>query len=202
MTVSTIGVADADTPDKYLHTNQRTISSTAREDQYVLPGMGAYPTYVAAAQITSIATADAHIIQVMGDGSNYSRIVAIRVEPVSATSAGYMSFSVVRLSSAGTGGSSVTPAPFDTADTYAGGAMTLPSSKGTEGATLYRGSLRLQTAATSTSAEDKWLWVPSPLSKPLIFGSATSSGVCVKNLSAQAGGIVNVYIEFITTTFL
>ena len=57
MAVSTIGVADATSPDKYLHTHQRTINSTAREDQYIQHGESPYHTYTTVAEV-SIATAN------------------------------------------------------------------------------------------------------------------------------------------------
>ena len=78
--------------------------------------------------------------------------------------------------------------------------MTLPSSKGTEGTIIYQGTVRSPSAGSDS--DNAWLWTPSPLSKPLIFGTATSNGIAVKNMSAVTGGTVNVYIEFITTSYL
>ena len=200
MTVSTIGVADASSPDKYLHTNQRTISSTAREDQYVLQGEGAYPTYVARAGGVSVATANDHLLQIMGDGSNYSRIKSISVYPAAATSAGSIRVILLRLSTAGTGGSSVTLAPFDTADTYGGGAMALPSSKGTEGVTLLSWSMHIPTS--SSAGMTPYIWTPRPGMKPIIFGTATSNGIALKVITAATGGTVDAMVEFTTTSYL
>ena len=201
MTVSTIGVADAGTPDKYLHTNQRTISSTAREDQYVLQGESAYPTYTVTGDSISAATANSHTLQIMGDGSNYSRIKRIHVVPYYVTTASIFRFAIVRLSSAGTSGSAITPAPFDTSDTYGGGAASLPSSKGTEGAVLMAFTVVAPTA-TPALPHTQFTWEPPLGTKPIIFGTATSNGIALKNIDGKSGGLVFATIEFITTSYL
>ena len=199
MTVSTVAVADASPGDKYLHTNQRTISSTAREDQYVLPGQNAYPTYAALTAAVSGATAASHLLQIMGDGSGYSRLVRLRIHPLQATSAGAQIISVYRLSSAGTGGTSVTPAPFDTSDTYGGGAMTLPSSKGTEGTELLRLMIYYPAAGGIIHPIE---WQALPGSKPIIFGSATSNGLALKVEGGLAGSSIDITAEFLVTSYL
>jgi len=199
MTVSTIGVADAGTPDKYLHTNQRTISSTAREDQYVLPGMGAYPTYSVTRTSISGATTAAHLIQIMGDGTNYSRLLRVHLIPLQSTSASGVRVQIVRLSSAGTGGTAITPAPYDTADTYAGGAMTLPSSKGTEGAALYTW---FGYSPTANGVVYPLRWEAQPQAKPIVFGTATTSGIAVKIVTGVAGLLFDVTAEFLVTSYL
>ena len=137
----------------------------------------------------------------MGDGSNYSRIKRISVYTYSATSASMGVFEIIRLSTVGTGGSSVTPSPHDTSDTYGGGAMTLPSSKGTEGASLARFALFLN-AGTPTGHGGFYVWEPSPSAKPIIFGTSTASGIALKNIAAVTGGVVEINIEFSTTSYL
>jgi len=202
MTVSTIGVADAGTPDKYLHTNQRTISSTAREDQYVLPGQSAYPTYTSYSGSVSVATANSHLLQIMGDGSNYGRLLRVRITiaGLASGSAAGGNFSIVRLSSAGTSGTAKTPAPFDTSNTYGGGSMTLPSSKGTEGATVgFVGGIWFPTTVTGTAPFITWTCGPE---QPVIFGTATTNGIVIKNLDAVDPASVYVEALFLTTTFL
>ena len=200
MAVSTIGVADAGTPDKYLHTHSRTISATAREDQYVLQGESANPTYsVATSQNAD--TANVHILQLMGDGTNYTRIKRISILPYFASVESEFAVEVRRLSSAGTGGGALTPSPFDSADTYAGGAMALPSSKGTEGALLLRASMHI-TDTSAAVAAGSYTWEQAPGAKPIIIGPATSSGVAIKAVNTISGAICAVNVEFITTTYL
>jgi hypothetical protein len=200
--VSTIGVADAAAPDKYLHTHQRTISATAREDQYVQQGESAYPTYVASAYNIALDTVDDHVIQVMGDGTNYSRIKRIEILPRRATTATAIVLRMYRLSTAGTGGTSVTAQPFDTSDTYGGTAMTLPSSKGTEGVALPAWTLPTMATSSPGFGSVPFVWEPPPGTKPIIFGTATSNGIAIKNMLAVTGGLVTVNIIFTTTSYL
>jgi len=200
MTVSTVGVDDAATPDKYLHTEQRTISGTAREDQYVQLGESAYPTYNAIGANVSLATVNDHLIQVMGDGTNYTRIKRIsfivRDHPAAANAA---ILGLYRLSTAGTGGSAVTPNGYDSADTYGGGAMTLPSSKGTEGALLHSFVIPLPTAPDDARYV---YWEVLPDTKPMIVGTSTANGLAIKSLWAVASCSLEINVEFITTSYL
>jgi len=202
MAVSTIGVADAATPDKYLHTHQRTISATAREDQYVQQGESAYPTYSAVASNISIATANDHILQVMADGTNYTRLKRIRISPTDdvPAAAAIGTFRLYRLTTAGSGGSAVTAQPYDTADTYGGAAMTLPSSKGTEGTMLAQ--FRLAFPSTIADMAQQVVWEELPGMKPIVCGTASSAGLVLKNMTAIASCTVDVTFEFITTSYL
>ena len=202
MAVSSIAVDDATTPDKYLHTNQRTISGTARDDQYVLQGWSAYPTYTAIASSISVATTDAHVLQIMGDGTNYSRVTRIELHPYVATTAAILRIGLYRLSTAGTGGGAVTIAGHDSADTYAGAAATLPTVKGTEGALLHHWSLYMNNASTPTQPVDSKIWVPTPGAKPLIFGPLTTAGVAFKVVVGLPAGTVYIEVEWATTSYL
>jgi len=199
--VSTIGVADASVPDKYLHTHSRTISSTAREDQYVQQGESAYPTYIATPSEIALTTDAAHVLQIMGDGSNYSRLKSIEFQGYNSSAASTVRLLLYRLSSAGTGGSSITPSPFDTSDTYGGGAMTLPSSKGTEGALLGSFLVPLPVVGGNTVGASVG-WHQLPGMKPIIFGTATSNGIAVKIATGVANGALLVRAVFVTTTYL
>jgi hypothetical protein len=200
MAVSTIGVADADTPDKYLHTHQRTISATAREDQYVQQGESAYPTYSAVTADRSVATTADHVMQIMGDGTNYSRIKRVSLYGAVATTATNLRLEVWRLSTAGTSGTTITPRPYDTADTYGGGAAYLPSSKGTEGVLLL--TMRVYMPAAAGQVQPPVIWEELPGMKPIIFGPATSNGIAFKVGGGVTGGTVDLNVEFITTSYL
>ena len=156
MTVDSIGVTTG--TDKYLHTSSRSISAVTRHDQYVQLGEGDYPSYEAQALGISVATTAAHVLQVMADGTNYTRLKSVSITPTDdiPAAATVLIVSLVRLSTAGTGGSAVTARPFDTADTYAGGAMTLPSAKGTEGAEIFRWRVPLPAAHPFVSGGLIW----------------------------------------------
>jgi hypothetical protein len=203
MAVSIVGVDEpAGSPDKNLHTNQRTISSVAREDQYVQLGQPAYTTFIAYAHTISIATANAHVLQVMADGTNYTRLhrykITLTDDRPAADSIALMI--LLRLTTAGTGGSAVTPASHDT-DSYSGGVMTLPSSKGTESTHLRYDYLQIPTAFPSHNgvlAE----WEQHPHEKPIIFGTGTGAGLAWKISSGIASCTVEIHAEFSVTTYL
>ena len=201
MTVSSIAVDDATTPDKYLHTNQRTISAVARDDQFVLPGEIQYPTYNVIANNISIATTDSHVLQIMGDGTNYSRVRRIEIAPFTATSMGILRLLVYRLSTAGTGGSAVTIAGHDSSDTYAGAAATLPTAKGTEGALLHAFVIGVN-ASTPTMMPQSFVWEEHQQAKPFIFGPATTNGIAFKVVAGLPAGTVYMNVEIVTTSYL
>ena len=201
MTVSVVSVAEPGSPSKYLHTNARTISAVAREDQYVLLGQPAYPTYTAIASGISIATTAAHVLMVMADGTNYTRLVRATVTPTDdiPAAANVATIQIVRLSTAGSGGGAVTVGAMDSADTYAGTVQTLPSAKGTEGVVLWQG--RIPLVAAQPVVIPPVYFEQHPHAKPLTFGTATSSGIAFKVVTGIASCTLDVVAEFITTTF-
>ena len=189
-----------------LHGNSRTITATTKVDQYVLMGEFAYASYVALAAGISIATTDSHVIQLCAGASLNVRVRSIRIEQnANATTASSSQLSLYRLSTAGTGGGSVTPRPYDTADSASGAtAMTLPSSKGTESLELFRIAMnwRQTIATTGTQSDDSWQWTQHPGMKPIIIAAGTSNGLALKALSGIAGCTVNVIIEFVETAYV
>ena len=202
MAVSAINVADSAVVDKRLHTNQRTISGTAREDQFVLLGESPYPTYDVTLTGLTVASANDHIAQIMADGTNYSRLKRIQIFPTYATSAGLVTLALVRVTTAGTGGSASSANAYDAADTYAGGVRySLSSLKGTEGATLWQCQLHLP-ASTIGFASPMVEWTAHPGAKPIIFGTEATKGVVLKVINNVTGGLVTVNLELITTSYL
>lgn len=199
MSVSVVGVSEGS--DAFLHTDVRTISAVAREDQFVQLGEPTYPTYTVLATNISVATTADHVLQVMGDGTNYSRIVGVRVRQVAlASAASQLGIQVIRLSTAGTGGSAVTPRPLDAGDSaYAGGAMTLPSSKGTEGVELYRWRLGLVAAQPVV---ETLAWVAPLRGKPIIFGTGTGNGIAFKVTTGVTSATVDIVVDMIVTSYL
>jgi hypothetical protein len=205
VTVSSIGVDDAATPDKYLHTEQRTISSVAREDQYVQLGQSAYPTYNVRAPGISIATTADHILQIMADGTNYTRLVAYRITMTDDRPAGdnVAQIALHRLSTAGTGGGAGGGAsPYDTADTYGGGVMTLPTAKGTEGAVVHYRYVNITTAFPSGHDGVLAEWRVPPYGKPIIFGTGTGAGLAWKIVSGVASCTINIEAEIVVSSYL
>lgn len=204
MSTSSVRVTEGSGP--YLWTDQRSVASVNREAQYVLLAEPALPTFTALAASISIATANDHVIELMAGSSNYVRIHRIKIEQGGSTSgtAEALTISILRLTTAGTGGTSVTPRPFDTADTATATAMTLPSSKGTEGVELLRNVTLVRKAvlATSAQSDDFYEWTAHPRAKPIIIPAGTSNGICVKNTAAYASASLVVEIEFTETAWL
>jgi len=167
-----------------------------------VPGEYPDPTYALTANGVSVATVDSHIMQVMAGASNTVRIRRIWVaQSTAATSVGTSGVAVLRLTTAGTGGTAVTPAQFDTSDSAAGAAgRTLPSSKGTESTVLMHGKVGFANAQPTTTV-NSWEWVQQPGTGPLVIPAGTSNGIALKLTTAIAAASVNVVIEFVETLY-
>ena len=204
MSESSINVTEGS--GKRLHTNDRTISSVLVQEQFVLPGEYALPTYSVLSGAASTATTDSHILQLMAGSTNHVRIRRIEIRQVAnATSATVAQFSLARLSTAGSGGTTVGSAKFDPSGSAAGAtAQRLPSSKGTEGDFLWTGFLPLRQAilATSTQSDPVIAWEQRDGEQPIIIAAGTSNGLCVKLHSGVAGATVHVSVLFVETSYL
>lgn len=191
---------------KKLHTWQTTIGGNAVEDEFVVPGEFPYPSYVATLPNVSLATANDHLMALNAGASLKVKIRRIRVEQQSnATAVALDRFSVVRTTTTTpTGGTAVTPAPFDTADAASGAvARSLPTVKGTETTELASTVLIMRQAlsATQTQPEEAWEWIQLPGQKPLIIPAGATNGIVVKHTTAVAGASVIVTIEFVEQAF-
>jgi hypothetical protein len=188
---------------KRLSTNDRTISSVLVQEQFVLPAEFPYPSYIVAAENVSTATADSHMLEIMAGSSSLVRIRSIRIEQrTNAGSASTVTFQVLRLTTAGTGGTALTPAKFDTASAASGcTAMTLPSSKGTESTLLMPGTLSMRTTTNVGVSEDTWVWTQHPGTAPITLAAGTSNGIAIKNTSSVATGTWNIIVELVETSF-
>lgn len=188
-----------------LHTNSKTVGANTVHDGFYLPGEFPLASYVALGASISLGTANDHIIQLMAGASLNVKIRRIKVEQSSnATTASATSLSIMRLTTAGTGGSGVTPAAFDPNDTAGATARTLPSSKGTEGTEILRAAMvwRQAVAASGAQYDDYYEWIQLPHQKPITILAGTSNGICIKSTSAVAGATVHVTIEFVESSYL
>lgn len=185
---------------KKLHTWQRTIGANSVEDEFVVAGLPPYPTYSAVSS-GGIASGADHIFQLMAGSSLNVYVTRIKFTQATVGTASVLQSSVLRLSTAGTGGGVVTPRPLDSGDTAAGATvMTVPTAKGTEGVELWRPDrLNLVTAAPlSLPTRDHYLWEPMGIAKPIRIPAGTSNGICLKNTGA---GIATDTIEFVVEFF-
>lgn len=170
-------------------------------DQKVIPGEPYLPTYsVSTITLVSAATANSHIVQIMAGSSLNVRIRHFKVQVVVSVGASVDILGLYRLSSAGTGGTVLTPAPYDPADTSGATAMTLPSAKGTE-TTLVQSQAVSFPALGSVSTTYFWEWTQQPNGKPIIIPAGTSNGLAWKNVTAEASGTMLFYVEFVETSY-
>ena len=198
--------AAPDSSGKKVHTWQRTIGANNVEDEFTIPGEYPYASYSVDSGNVSAATAASHLLQVMAGASLPVRIRRIRIEQfANATTGAAMALSITRLSTAGTGGTAVTPRPFDTTDAAAGAtAMTLPTVKGTETVSIFEMvlTMRQTVAAAGTQPDDFWEWTQLPNTKPIIIPAGAANGICIKNGTAIAAGTVIVTVELVETNFV
>lgn len=188
---------------KKLHTYQRTVGANNVEDEIVLLG----DQYLAAGSVsgnnTSIATANDHVMQLMASAGQALRVRRIRIQQaVLAGAAATGNFQIVRLTTAGTGGTAVTAAPYDPADTMTGAGMTLPTVKGTEVGTILIRGIYLALVAAAPMSTAFYEWVELPHMKPLVIPAGTANGIAIKSITAVAGASVSTLIEFTEQSFL
>ena len=185
------------------HAESLTIGANTGDVPYALIFDPRFPSYNLLGEALTIATGNDHTVQLMAGTSLNLRIKSIHVEQNSnAGAAALMTFQVLRLTSAGSGGTTLTASKYDNGDSAAGATgQTNPSSKGTESTIIFRGNCTLRSAAQST-AEDAWDWHESPGLKPLIIPAGTANGIAIKSLTAVATATMNIYIEFAETSYV
>jgi hypothetical protein len=190
---------------KKLHTWQRTVGANNVDDEFVIPGEYPLPGYCFGGT-ASVATSADHLFQLMAGASLKVRLRYFRIEQsANATAASIIALTLFRLTTAGTGGTALTPRPFDTADAAAGAtAMTLPTAKGTEGVDLGPRTvlaLRQTVATAGAQVDDVWEWYQKPGMPPIIIPAGTANGLAVKIGTGVAGASCAFYAEFVETAF-
>lgn len=191
-----------------LHVNSRTIGANTVLQQVIQHGEPYLATYTVTTAATSIATANAHLLQIMAGASLpvYLRDLKVYQVAVAGTQA-FATWEIWRLSTAGTGGTSITPAPVDTADSASGAtAMTLPSAKGTEGTKLWSGTSRLTDTVSTGGAGLETVLIDLPWdrqlrSKGLRIAAGTSNGIALKWIDASTGATAIVVATIVEATF-
>ena len=192
---------------KKSHTWQRAIGGVNVEDEFVLPGEFPYASYRVYSGIVSVATAADHILQIMAGSTLNLRIRRWRLKQHNfATAAALRELQLLRLTSAGTGGTVITPAKASTADAAASfTAMTLPTVKGTE-STIVDGSPLLYQQAISTTVSgqtsETWEWQQQPGEEPLIIAAGVANGIAFKNIAATAAATVIITLWAVETAFV
>lgn len=167
-----------------------------------VPGEYPDPSYALSLSNISAATASSHLMQLMAGASNTVRIRRVWVAQLTPSTAdGQSSVQIIRLTTAGTGGSALTPAPFDLADSASGAAgRSLTTAKGTEGTLIMTGNIGFRNTAP-TDGDNAWSWEQHGGTGPIVIPAGTSNGIAIKNGSAIAGATVNIIIEFVETLY-
>lgn len=187
------------------HTWQRNVGGTAVEDMFVVTGQPVVATYGYASPNVITSVANAHLLQIMAGANNRVGIRRIVVSQV--TLAGAASPAVLelrRLTTAGTGGTAGTAEPFDPADSAAGASLRYggTSSKGTEGALLWREGVNLLASATAVPNLRVAEWdFGSDLSKLPWIAAGTANGLALKCTTAVGTATVAIDVEFIELSY-
>ena len=195
---------------KKAHTFQRTIGANTIEDEVVLIGEQYLATYDVntASAGTSTATANSHLIQICAGATLNVYVRRIQVFQLAAvTTAAIDALELVRLSSAGTGGTAITPGPRDTTDSA-------QRCHGHDSAHRqgHRDHVRgpctaqwTQTIATQTGGKQATLVAEFDFDhlrgKALRIPAGTANGIAIKNPTARAAGTVIISAELCEANF-
>lgn len=186
---------------KKLHTWQRTIGANDVHDEVILHGEPHLASYTTIPGAVSIATVNDHVLELMAGSTLVVYVRRIEVYQVAlATAAAVAQFNILRLTTAGTGGTAQNLVPLDTTDAAAGAtSMTLPTTKGTEGSIVWRGAAMV-TQTVPTAGGDLQLFAidfDKLRTKGLRIPAGTSNGIALKNLTAVAACtvFVNVWLS-------
>ena len=192
---------------KKFHAWDRVIGANTVLAEFVLMGEYPLPTYTVHAAGVSCATVNDHILQIMAGASlvvRLRRVLIFQAGLAGAVNTG--AFQLVRLTTAGTGGTAVTPGRVDNSDAAAGcTAMTLPTVKGTESTIIRQGRIGVYAAQPSNpNAKPLEMWQEnlSGRAKPFLIAAGTANGVAVKSMAAVAGLTVDVFAEVVETSYV
>jgi hypothetical protein len=185
-----------------VRTFQRTDGATTVEEWMYAETEPVLDAYTVSAVNVAGVTADSHVLQIMAGASLRVGIRRITIYQYSSSNTTrQVRFGVHRLTSAGTGGTAVTPLPLDPASGAVGAtAMTLPTGKGTEisGAVggVHIGVIQSNSINQGSNplldidfgyGRERALWI----------AAGTSNGICVKNLVADSSVTYNIVVRLV-----
>lgn len=193
---------------KKIHHFQRTIGANDVLDEVVQSGEQYLASYSVGTGLsgTLLTTNNDHQMQIMA-GSTLNvyirRIFAYQV--VLATTAAIAQFQVLRLTTAGTGGTAVTPQKNDESDSASGASiMTLPTVKGTEGGRMWSGGCLLAQTAPTAGASTLLFDIDTGRFgrlKDWRLSAGTTNGFAVKNVTANPAAAIVVNIWYSEANF-
>jgi hypothetical protein len=186
-----------------LHSVTTSIGGSMVHNEVVTLGeqyLATYTTFFSTA--AAAASSDKHPFELMAGASLKLRIREITFWQQAASAAGtMMAFEILRLTTAGTGGTSRAVAALDPADAAAGATlMQTPTAEGTEGAILLVAVY--PTVTTLPNLAPAFSWKQLPNAKPIVVAAGTSNGI---GLSITTGGgtgtTIRGYIVFDESNF-
>jgi len=186
-----------------LHSFTRTIGANTMDEEVMLLGEPYLPGYTAAVSgVNSASAANSHLLEVMAGSSNIIRVRKIViVQNAAATGFAPMPIQILRLTTAGTGGTVITPNALAPSDGAPGAtAMSLPTAKGTEGVLVWAETMGIS-SATLFSGRNA-LYIQQELHfKPFSIAAGTSNGFAIKNLAAPTSSTVDITVVFSESSF-
>jgi len=201
---SNVPFLDSNASARKFRTHQRTSGANTVEEYTYVVAEPPLATYTISFASTVLSTTNSHPLQIMAGASlrvHLRRLVLYQSANAAANTP--VVFELRRLTTAGTGGSGLVPAPMDTADAVAGDtAMVLPSSKGTEGVLVggrHRGTI-LANASTANLQPILDLDWSRERTKGPIIAAGTSLGLALKNISTDASVQIEGYAEIVEAT--
>jgi len=201
MSQSYVPFLDSASATRKFHTNQRSNGADTVEQYIQLDGEPYLSSYrINTTAAVALATANSHLLQVMAGASLRVGIRRITVyQAVNATATASNQWGIYRLITAGTGGTSITPAALDPADAASGAAaMTLPTVKGTESTLIEYRHATLHTTVASIDLNPVAVFDFTTLrTKALWIAAGTSNGMALKNISSDAAGTVRIVAELV-----
>jgi hypothetical protein len=185
----------------FQHTYSYTRGGVTGHAPYVLLGEVPDPTYDISFPTASMATAASHW-QIMAGASLPVLIRRIRIkERVAPGANATVAIQLIRLTTAGTGGTVVTPRPRSTASAAAGcTAMAIPTAKGTEGVSNWEESISAVVAPLP--AGPLLELVPAPNEPPWIIPAGTANGYAIKNLNGVATATFDIMVTVCEVNFV
>lgn len=192
---------------KQLGHYDRVVNGQTIYEQKVLQSEPVLATYtVSVTTAASLNVANSHVLQLMAGGTNAMILRRLRVSQAAGVdNSQVVVWQLLRLTTAGTGGTAYTPRALDSADAVAdSSAMALPTAKGTESFILWTESTFMWKAPPGAQTTPTYrpemifeLDFTSLITKGIRVPA--SAGLALKNITAAppAGGTVHVWAEFV-----
>lgn len=187
-----------------LHTFDRTIGANTVHDEVVLLGEPYVAAYAVATRGVAMPAANAHLIEVRAGTTLITRVRRIRVfQWATAAAAATFQAAVIRITTAGTGGTTLTAQPFDTADTaFTGSVMHSPTADGTDGVELIPFFMACTNVVPIKAVENEWVRdFPADGPKAIKIAAGTSNGIAINVLTIGSTALLGVEIVLTESNF-